>query len=123
MTCTTSTCKPVRLEQLTRTRDIPIVTLIQGNKILKNVLVMTGVCNTCHTHYGADHESFLVPVENQGSHIVEKRREIYLNSARYFKVGTSLWVDWTFSNAVLNAMYILPAYGHESLIAVNLTND
>ncbi len=105
MTCTTSTCKPVHLEQLTRTRDIPIVTLIQGNKILKNVLVMTGVCNTCRTHYGADHESFLVPVENQGSHIVEKRQEIYLNSARYFKVGTSLWVDQTFSNAVLNAMY------------------
>ena len=30
---------------------------------------------------------------------------IYLNSARYFKVGQTLWVDRLFSNAVLNSMY------------------
>ena len=105
MTCTTSTCKPVHLEQLTKIRDIPEVTLIQGNTIWKKVLVLTGKCNICHTHYGADHESFLVPVENQGSQIVEKRREIYLNHARYLKVGSNLWVDRIFSNSVLNAMY------------------
>ena len=105
MTCTTLTCKPLHLEQLTRTRDIPKVTLIEGNTILKNVLVLTGKCNVCHTHYGADHESFLVSVENQGSQIIKKRREVYLNNAQYLKIGNNLWVDRIFSNAVLNAMY------------------
>ena len=105
MTCTTSTCRPVHLEQLTRTRDIPVVTLIQGNTISKDVLVLSGECNVCHTHYGADHESFLVAVKNQGTQVVDKRREVYLNSAQFLKVGNNLWVDRTFSNGVLNAMY------------------
>ena len=30
---------------------------------------------------------------------------VYLNSAKYLKVGQNLWVDRIFSNAVLNAMY------------------
>ena len=105
MTCTTSTCKPVHLEQLTRIWDIPMVTLIQGTTILKKVLVLTWKCHSCHTHYGPDHESFSAPVENQGSQIIEKQQEIYLNHAHYLKVGSNLWVDCTFSNCVLSAMY------------------
>ncbi|KAF8240964.1 hypothetical protein L208DRAFT_1230032, partial [Tricholoma matsutake] len=30
---------------------------------------------------------------------------LYLNSAKYLKVGQSVWVDQVFSNAVVNAMY------------------
>ena len=30
---------------------------------------------------------------------------MYLNSAKYLKLGTILWVDWHFANAVINAMY------------------
>jgi CxC5 like cysteine cluster associated with KDZ transposases len=30
---------------------------------------------------------------------------LYLNSAKYVKVGQSIWVDRVFSNAVVNAMY------------------
>ena len=107
MTCITKTkkCKHRHLKLLTRDRDIPKVTLIQGNMVSKNALVVTGICKVCKTHYGADHESFLVPVQNQGSQNIEKRQEIYLNSARYLKIENNLWVDRTFSNSVLNATY------------------
>ena len=33
-----------------------------------------------------------------------KKTRVYLNSAKYLKVGQSLWVDQVFSNAVLNGM-------------------
>jgi hypothetical protein len=105
MTCMTKKCKRRHLKLLTRDRDIPKVTLIQGNMVSKNALVVTGICKVCQAHYGADHESFLVPVQNQGSQNIEKRQEIYLNSARYLKVGNNLWVDRTFSNSVMNATY------------------
>ena len=78
MTCTTSTCKPVHLEQLTRTRDIPIVTLIQGNKILKNVLVMTGVCNTCHTHYELIMKAFWFQLKTKALILLKKDRRFTL---------------------------------------------
>jgi len=32
-------------------------------------------------------------------------RRVYLNSAKYLKVGKSLWVDRLFSTSVINAMY------------------
>jgi len=105
MTCVTMKCKRRHLELLTRDRDIPKVTLIRGNMVLKEALVFTGICHVCQTHYGADHESFLVSVQNQGSQNIKKRQEIYLNSARYLKIGNNLWVDRTFSNSVLNATY------------------
>jgi hypothetical protein len=36
----------------------------------------------------------------------EREREIlYLNSAKYLKVGQSLWVDQSFSGTVINATY------------------
>ena len=31
--------------------------------------------------------------------------EVFINSACYLKIGSSLWVDWVFSNALLSGMY------------------
>ena len=30
---------------------------------------------------------------------------MYLNSAKYIKIGHQLWVDWEFTSAVMNGMY------------------
>ena len=34
-----------------------------------------------------------------------KFSRVYLNSAKYLKVGQKLWVDWLFANGVVNGMY------------------
>ena len=52
----------------------------------------------CRTRYHPDHEAYSVPDSNQS-------REDFLNTARYLKIGSSLWVDRVFSNAVLSGMY------------------
>lgn len=83
--------------QTTQLRDIPRVTLIKGSKIHENVQVLTGYCPSCNTKYFADHEHVLQPNN--------KHTKVYLNSAKYLKVGQSLWVDRVFSNTVLNGMY------------------
>jgi hypothetical protein len=95
--CETSTCNPRSLLQSTKIRDIPRVTLIKGSTIYENVQVLTGRCPKCRTIYLADRERVAQP-DN-------KFTRVYLNSARYLKVGQSLWVDRLFSNAILNAMY------------------
>jgi hypothetical protein len=43
MVCGTATCKARSLVQATPKCDIPLVTLIKGHKIHKNVLVLTGI--------------------------------------------------------------------------------
>src|SRR5271168_1479105 len=43
-TCKTVTCNPCGLQQATRARDIPLVTLIKGTTIHHNVPVLTGKC-------------------------------------------------------------------------------
>ena len=98
MTCTTSTCKPRHLEQITKTVDIPIVTLLKGTSCIENAYVLTGKCQQCKTLYTADHESYLLPNSRQ-------RQEVYLNDAPYLKIGQQLWVDRVFSKAVINATY------------------
>ena len=106
MSCTTSSCYPRHLEQITKSRNIPEVTLIQGTSVSKGAYVLTGECRSCKTQYMADHESFVVETDNAGNVIIPKRRrEVYLNSARFLKVGSNLWVDRSFSNAVINGMY------------------
>ena len=89
------------MHQITRTQDIPKVTLVKGSEIYQNVSVLTGQCSKCKTLYSADHETL--------SEVVSKEetcnRRIYLNSAKYLKVGQSIWVDRVFSNAVVNGMY------------------
>ena len=97
--CVTSECGFRSLIQTTKQRDIPLVTLVKNNIIYKNVPVLTGRCPNCTTLYSADHErSPDINEENQFTNL-------YLNSAKYIKVGQNIWVDRLFSNAVVNAMY------------------
>jgi hypothetical protein len=58
--------------------------------------MVAGQCPQCKTIYHADHE-----------HSVHEGQEmkLYLNSATYLKVGRNIWVDRTFSNAVVHGMY------------------
>jgi uncharacterized Zn finger protein (UPF0148 family) len=97
MECEDITCHPCGLHQTTRERDIPKVTFIKGSIIYKNVAVLSGKCPKCETVYYADHESI-----NRGT---DNAQRVYLNSAKYLKVGQSVWVDRIFSGAVVNAMY------------------
>ena len=83
--CETETCNPQSLLQITKVRDIPKVTLIKGSDIYENVHVLTGRCPKCKTNYVADRECAMEPDS--------KKTRVYLNSAKYLKVGQSLWVD------------------------------
>ncbi|KAJ3494541.1 hypothetical protein NLJ89_g10785 [Agrocybe chaxingu] len=98
MACTTSTCQPRHISVFSRVRDIPKVTLIIGTTVSNNAYVVPGECTVCKTRYYPDHKDFPSPVYNQ-------RQEIHLNSARYLKIGQTLWVDRVFSKAVLSATY------------------
>ena len=100
LVCGTATCRPRSLVQATRKRDIPSVTLIKDHKIHKKVSVLTGKCPDCETSYSADHERFLH--EFGGA---KQPKRVYLNSAKYLKIGSNLWVDRLFSSSVINAMY------------------
>ncbi|KAF8814413.1 hypothetical protein BYT27DRAFT_7082358 [Phlegmacium glaucopus] len=95
--CQSLKCNPCSLQQYTRDRDIPKVNLIKGRKNFQNVPVLTGRCPSCKTTYSADHERF---IDDGGDW-----NRLYLNSAKYLKVGQSTWVDREFSNAVLSGMY------------------
>ena len=78
-------CNLYGLHQATRNCDIPKVSLIKGTKFYKNVAVLSGKCPKCETVYYADHESL-----NRGTDNVQR---VYLNSAKYLKLGQSIWVD------------------------------
>jgi hypothetical protein len=97
--CKTQNCNGRSLLQNTPTRDVPEVTLIKNSVMYKNVPVLTGQCSTCQTKYLADHER---AIENSAQ---DKHSKVYLNSAKYLKVGQNLWVDRLFSNGVVNGMY------------------
>ena len=98
--CATEACNPRSLVQSTRERDIPMVTLIKGHTVHQNVPVLTGKCPNCETLYAADHERF-----KDTSTIQNNFKRVYLNSAKYLKIGKSLWVDRLFSTSAINAMY------------------
>jgi hypothetical protein len=49
--------------------------------------------------YSSDHERFSEKDEEK------QFTKLYLNSAKYVKIGQSIWIDRIFSNAVVNAMY------------------
>jgi hypothetical protein len=98
-TCTTATCNPRSLIQITRDRDIPHTKLIIGTTIHDNVPVLTGKCPICNTRYAADRERFIDPNDNT------TWKQLYTNNARYLKAGQNLWVDRSFSKAVMNGMF------------------
>jgi len=79
MECEDLNCKPFALAQDTLPKDVPKVTLIEGTRIHKDVHVLSGKCSHCDAKYYADHEGI-----NQAS---GRRNRIYLNSAKYIKVG------------------------------------
>jgi CxC5 like cysteine cluster associated with KDZ transposases/CxC6 like cysteine cluster associated with KDZ transposases len=97
MECETEHCQGRTIHKLTRERDTPKVMLIKGTKIFENVPVLAGQCPNCLTNYHADHE------RSPGTENNPTR--LYLNSAKLLKVGQQVWVDRTFSCAVLNATY------------------
>lgn len=99
MSCTSAICQGRALQQITRTRDIPTVTLIKGNTIYKNAIVLTGECPSCKTLYMADHESYIHNPETQ------EKKMVHLINARYLKLGSNLWADRIFSASALNGMY------------------
>ena len=95
--CVNKQCTRRALLQNTRPRDVPLVTLIKNNIPCADVPVLSGKCIQCGTIYYADHEHF------KDSHGLWTT--CYLNSARYLKVGQSLWVDRGLSHAILSGMY------------------
>lgn len=95
--CQTAKCNPRSLILGVKLRDIPRVTLIKGCTAHPNVQVLTGQCPRCKTLYSADHEHFTEPGD--------KYTKVYLNNAKYLKVGQSLWVDRVFAGRVVNGTY------------------
>jgi len=95
--CQTMECDPRALTMSTKIRDIPLVTLIKEFTVYEDVQVLSGLCGVCQTRYYADHES-----TPNGSGQYDK---VYINSAKYLKIGQNLWVDRQFSAAVMNGIY------------------
>jgi hypothetical protein len=94
--CETATCNSRAILKFTRDRDIPYVTLVSGSGRNEQAMVVAGQCSKCKTIYHADHEYSVHD---------KKEMKVYLNSAKYLKVGQKVWVDRSFSKAVLNGMY------------------
>jgi CxC5 like cysteine cluster associated with KDZ transposases len=61
--------------------------------------VLTGKCPSCQTTYMADHER-ATNGDDEGTH-----SRVYINAAKYLKVGQSMWVDRIFSHGVVNGIY------------------
>jgi hypothetical protein len=81
MECATASCKFRHIGVYTRQRDMPLVTLIQGSSIFKNVGVLTGECKTCNSTYHADHQVH----HNRGD-----QTETFLNFAKYLQIGSNI---------------------------------
>jgi hypothetical protein len=95
--CVDQQCASRCLLQLTRLRDVQLVTLIKDNVPYEDVPVLAGKCMQFNATYYADHEHF---TDNYGSWY-----QCYLNSARFLKIGQSMWVDRNFTHSVLSGMY------------------
>lgn len=84
--CKTVSCKPRSLVMTTKPSDIPFVTLIKNFRTYEDVPVLAGSCNECKTIYYADHE-------RSPSGMLGQADRVYLNSAKYIKIGQNIWVD------------------------------
>ena len=96
--CETTTCNPRALLQHTKQKDISLITLIKDSQVYEQVPVLCGHCPVCNTLYYADHERIKTHIEN-------KHDRVYLNSAKYIKIGRSLWADRLFTTTVLAGFY------------------
>ncbi|TFK58860.1 hypothetical protein BDN72DRAFT_873120 [Pluteus cervinus] len=97
--CQTRSCESKAIQQVTRKKNLPLVTLIKDFKIYTKVPVLSGQCIQCKTYYYSDHERFPDSARS------EKGHKLYLNDAKYIKIGSNTWVDRRFTSGVLNAMY------------------
>ncbi|KAF9496940.1 hypothetical protein BDN71DRAFT_1505388 [Pleurotus eryngii] len=97
MACPTLTCNKHSLTQELCERDTSQVTLLQGGQYFENVPVLAGCCSICRTLYWADYERF---TQDNSDDVC-----LYLNDAKYLKVGKSVWVDRLVSRAIVNANY------------------
>jgi hypothetical protein len=95
--CSDIKCQGRAILQHSDPNEIATTTLIKGSEIFKNVSILSGKCSSCKTHYFADHENY--------PQVAGPRRRVYLNNAKYLKVGKFLHVDRLFSNAVVNGTY------------------
>jgi len=98
MECTTLACQSHFLKLNTRSRDIPLVTLLQGSAVITNAAVLTAECTSCKSLYTADTKRYYQ------SPNAKVRTNLYLNPARYLQVRSNTWAAWSFSNAVINGM-------------------
>jgi len=98
MECTTLACQSHFLKLNTRSRDIPLVTLLQGSAVITNAAVLTAECTSCKALYTADTKRYYQTPD------AKVRTDLYLNSARYLQVGSNTWAARSFSNAVINGM-------------------
>ena len=96
--CKTMSCKPRSLVMTAKPSDIPFVTLIKNFRTYEDVPVLAGSCNECKTICYADHE-------RSPSGMLGQADRVYLNSAKYIKIGQNIWVDRSFSSAVLSGVY------------------
>ena len=90
--CKEISCEPWAIHQITKTRDIPKVTLVKGSDIYQNVSVLTGQCSRCKTLYLADRETLSEVVSKEET----RKRRIYLISklGRVFGLIESFQIQW-----------------------------
>ena len=98
--CQTQDCSPRSLCQSTKVSDIPLVTLIKRQTVYQHVPVLTVKCPNCETLYAAAYERF-----EDTSTVENTFKRVYINSAKYLKMGQSIWVDRGFALAAVNPMY------------------
>jgi hypothetical protein len=96
-TCSDKKCRGRAILQQSDPNDLAKITLIKGSEIITDIIVLSGKCSNCKTHYFSDHENY--------PQVGGPRKRAQLNNAKYLKVGQSLYVDRIFSNAVVNGIY------------------
>jgi hypothetical protein len=101
-TCSTVSCGNRALYQTSRWRDVPLVRLVKDFVVHEQVPVYAGSCNKCETTFYADHERSRYGDEGHCE-------RVYINSARWIKIGQNLWVDRLFTSAVLSGIYTFHA--------------
>ena len=97
--CEALSCAPYSLSQRRAFSEVNPVTLIKGSTVDLSVYVLSGHCDRCGTDYHADHDRI------KDLDDASKFKKQHLNSARYLKLGQTLWTDRTFTESVLNATY------------------
>jgi uncharacterized C2H2 Zn-finger protein len=93
--CPGQNCNKRSLVVAASWRDIPKVTLIKSTILSNTAYAVSAKCPNCECIYHADHDYIPGP----------SPQHLYLNSAKYLKIGRSLWADRVFSNSVLAGMY------------------